>query len=158
MNIAHTRAMVRAALAGALDDVPTRLDPNFGSRCRSSCPDVPAAFLDPRSTWADPAAYDAAAAGGSRAMFRDNFAGLRRRRRARRDRGGRAAAERADSSGSADAGDAVRPRARVGRRAEQDRADDERPEAERQRDRRAGTRSEAEEGERGRRMHRAGSR
>ena len=30
MNIAHTRAMVRAALDGALATVPTRLDPNFG--------------------------------------------------------------------------------------------------------------------------------
>ncbi|MEA2619315.1 MAG: phosphoenolpyruvate carboxykinase [Chloroflexota bacterium] len=72
MDIAHTRSMVRAALSGALDDVPTRLDPNFGFAVPTACPDVPAAFLDPRTTWADPDAYDAAAhklAG----MFRDNF-------------------------------------------------------------------------------------
>ena len=64
--------MVRAALSGALDDVPTRLDPNFGFAVPTSCPDVPAAFLDPRTTWADPDAYDGAAQKLA-AMFRDNF-------------------------------------------------------------------------------------
>ncbi len=39
-----------------------------------SCPDVPASFLDPRSTWADGVDYDAAAAKLAR-MFADNFAG-----------------------------------------------------------------------------------
>jgi phosphoenolpyruvate carboxykinase (ATP) len=73
MNIGHTRSMVRAALSGALDGVPTRLDPNFGVAVPTACPEVPATVLDPRTTWADPAAYDRAArvlAG----MFRDNFA------------------------------------------------------------------------------------
>jgi phosphoenolpyruvate carboxykinase (ATP) len=73
MNIAHTRSMVRAALDGSLADVPTRLDPNFGLAVPVSCPDVPASFLDPRSTWADGAAYDVAAATLA-AMFRENFA------------------------------------------------------------------------------------
>jgi phosphoenolpyruvate carboxykinase (ATP) len=38
----------------------------------TACPDVPAAVLDPRGTWADKAAYDAQAAklGG---MFAENF-------------------------------------------------------------------------------------
>jgi phosphoenolpyruvate carboxykinase (ATP) len=73
MNIGHTRSMVRAALSGALDGVPTRLDPNFGVAVPTACPDVPVGVLDPRATWSDPAAYDRAArvlAG----MFRDNFA------------------------------------------------------------------------------------
>ena len=74
MNIAHTRAMVRAALSGALDSVPTRLDPNFGFAVPTDCPDVPASFLDPRTTWADPDAYDRAAA-DLVAMFHANFAG-----------------------------------------------------------------------------------
>jgi phosphoenolpyruvate carboxykinase (ATP) len=74
MNIAHTRAMVRAALSGALDAVPTRLDPNFGFAVPTDCPDVPASFLDPRTTWADPDAYDRAAA-DLVAMFHANFAG-----------------------------------------------------------------------------------
>jgi phosphoenolpyruvate carboxykinase (ATP) len=75
MNIAHTRAMVRAALGGALDDVPTRQDPNFGVEVPTSCPDVPATFLDPRATWPDPEAYDRAAA-ELVAMFHANFAGF----------------------------------------------------------------------------------
>jgi phosphoenolpyruvate carboxykinase (ATP) len=73
MNIAHTRAMVRAAIGGALADVPTRTDPNFGVEVPTSCPDVPDSFLDPRSTWADPEAYDATAAKLS-GMFRENYA------------------------------------------------------------------------------------
>jgi len=73
MNIAHTRAMVRAALDGRLDDVPTRIDPRFGVEVPTTCPDVPSSFLDPRSTWADPAAYDDMADTLAR-MFADNFA------------------------------------------------------------------------------------
>ncbi len=73
MDIAHTRSMVRAIIGGALDDVPTRIDPNFGLAVPTSCPDVPAAFLDPRSTWPDPDAYDRTAATLA-TMFRDNFA------------------------------------------------------------------------------------
>jgi len=61
MNIAHTRAMVRAALSGALADVPTRRDPIFDVEVPLECPDVPASFLDPRATWADPLDYDQAA-------------------------------------------------------------------------------------------------
>jgi len=74
MNIAHTRSMVRAALSGALDDVLTRTDPNFGVAVPLACPDVPAAFLDPRSTWADAAEYDRAAQRLAR-MFVENFEG-----------------------------------------------------------------------------------
>jgi phosphoenolpyruvate carboxykinase (ATP) len=73
MNIDHTRAMVRAALDGALDGVPTRIDPNFGLEVPLSVPNVPDAFLDPRTTWADPEAYDLAAARLT-VMFRENFA------------------------------------------------------------------------------------
>ncbi len=73
MDIAHTRSMVRAVIGGALDDVPTRIDPNFGLAVPTSCPEVPTAFLDPRSTWSDPAAYDRAASKLA-AMFHDNFA------------------------------------------------------------------------------------
>jgi phosphoenolpyruvate carboxykinase (ATP) len=72
MNIAHTRAMVRAALDGRLDDVAMRTDPIFRVEVPLSCPDVPAAFLDPRSTWADPEAYDRQAATLA-AMFEANF-------------------------------------------------------------------------------------
>ncbi len=72
MNIAHTRSMVRAAIDGRLADVGTRIDPNFGVAVPLSCPDVPAAFLDPRSTWADGDAYDRQAAQLAQ-MFVANF-------------------------------------------------------------------------------------
>jgi phosphoenolpyruvate carboxykinase (ATP) len=72
MKIAHTRAMITAALSGALDGVGSTLDPVFNLSVPSSCPDVPAEVLQPRRTWSDPAAYDAQATKLSR-MFVDNF-------------------------------------------------------------------------------------
>ncbi len=73
MNINHTRAMVRAALNGALDEVEMVEDPIFRVAVPVSCPDVPASFLQPRNTWQDHAAYDVAARKLA-AMFADNFA------------------------------------------------------------------------------------
>ncbi len=73
MNIAHTRAMVRAALGGALADVPTRIDPVFRVEVPLTCPEVPDVFLDPRATWADPVEYDRQAARLAQ-MFATNFA------------------------------------------------------------------------------------
>jgi phosphoenolpyruvate carboxykinase (ATP) len=73
INLPFTRAMVRAALSGALDAVPTREDPVFGVRVPTEVPGVPPRMLDPRSTWADGAAFDRQArklAG----MFVRNFA------------------------------------------------------------------------------------
>jgi phosphoenolpyruvate carboxykinase (ATP) len=72
MNINHTRQMVRAALNGLLDDVPTRTDPLFGVEVPIHVPDVPDEVLWPRDTWPAPEAYDEQArklAG----MFVDNF-------------------------------------------------------------------------------------
>lgn len=71
--IAHTRAMVRAVMDGSLEHVRYRTDDIFGLASPTECPDVPAAVLDPRSTWSDPAAYDAAARRLAQ-MFADNFA------------------------------------------------------------------------------------
>lgn len=61
MSIAHTRAMVRAALSGDLLSVKTNPDPVFGLLVPATVPGVPAEVLNPRSTWADPSAYDAKA-------------------------------------------------------------------------------------------------
>jgi phosphoenolpyruvate carboxykinase (ATP) len=72
MKIAHTRAMVRAALSGSLAQVATKVDPVFGLHVPASCPDVPSEVLQPRNTWRDPHAYDAKAqhlAG----LFKQNF-------------------------------------------------------------------------------------
>ncbi|TMM11984.1 MAG: phosphoenolpyruvate carboxykinase (ATP), partial [Actinobacteria bacterium] len=72
MPIAATRALLHAALAGALDDVEYRVDPVFGFRVPVEVPGVDAKLLDPRGTWRDPETYDRKArelAG----MFRQNF-------------------------------------------------------------------------------------
>jgi phosphoenolpyruvate carboxykinase (ATP) len=61
MPISATRAIVRAALSGQLDDAPTRTDPNFGFEVPTAIEGVDPALLDPRGTWADPEAYDASA-------------------------------------------------------------------------------------------------
>ncbi len=72
MKIAYTRAMVNAALSGALDDVPTTTDPIFGFAIPLTCPGVPEEILIPRNTWSDPAAYDEQAKKLAR-MFAKNF-------------------------------------------------------------------------------------
>jgi phosphoenolpyruvate carboxykinase (ATP) len=72
MSLAHTRAMVSAALAGELDNVPTEADSVFGLAVPTAVPGVPSEVLHPRDTWDDPAAYDAAAAKLA-GMFSDNF-------------------------------------------------------------------------------------
>ncbi len=72
MPIAATRALLRAALAHELDDVPFRTDPVFGFAVPTEVPSVEPRLLDPRSTWRDPEAYDHGARKLA-AMFRDNF-------------------------------------------------------------------------------------
>ncbi|MGI0024040.1 MAG: phosphoenolpyruvate carboxykinase (ATP), partial [Nitrososphaera sp.] len=61
MDLAHTRAMVTAAINRKLDSVPTRRHAIFNLEMPSSCPDVPDDVLDPRNTWSDKDTYDAAA-------------------------------------------------------------------------------------------------
>jgi phosphoenolpyruvate carboxykinase (ATP) len=73
MKLQYTRAMVRAALAGELDEVETETEPAFGLHIPLRVPDVPVDVLRPRETWPDGAAYDAKAAELA-AMFRQNFA------------------------------------------------------------------------------------
>jgi phosphoenolpyruvate carboxykinase (ATP) len=72
MPIAETRALLAAALSGELRDAPMRTDPTFGFGVPTACPGVPSSILDPRGTWADPAAYDAQAARLA-GMFAENF-------------------------------------------------------------------------------------
>jgi phosphoenolpyruvate carboxykinase (ATP) len=72
MPIDQTRAMVRAALSGALDDVDSERDPVFGVEVPTACPGVPSEVLRPRDTWSDPEAYDRQAAALAR-MFAENF-------------------------------------------------------------------------------------
>jgi phosphoenolpyruvate carboxykinase (ATP) len=58
MKIAHTRAMIHAALSGALDAAPTVEDPVFGLHVPTRCPDVPAEILNPQATWGDKSQYN----------------------------------------------------------------------------------------------------
>ena len=73
MPIAATRALLTAALNGALGAGQFRKDPNFGFEVPVDVAGVSPALLNPRETWTDGAAYDAAAA-RLVAMFADNFA------------------------------------------------------------------------------------
>ncbi len=72
MKLDYTRAMVRAALSGELDDVETATVPFFGLEIPTAVPGVPSEVLNPRDTWADPAAYDAKARELA-AAFQKNF-------------------------------------------------------------------------------------
>ena len=72
MDISHTRAMIDAALSGALDVIPTRVDPVFKLHVPTSCPGVADEVLHPESTWPDKAAYTAKAQELALA-FRENF-------------------------------------------------------------------------------------
>jgi phosphoenolpyruvate carboxykinase (ATP) len=72
MNIGHTRNMVRAALDGKLQDVPTWTDPIFRVEVPEAVPSVPSRVLRPRDTWTDGDAYDEVARRLAR-MFVANF-------------------------------------------------------------------------------------
>ena len=72
MPIAHTRALIAAALAGKLDDVAYETDAVFNVEVPVTCPGVPDDVLRPRHTWANRADYDAQA-GKLAAMFAKNF-------------------------------------------------------------------------------------
>jgi phosphoenolpyruvate carboxykinase (ATP) len=77
MKIGHTRAMITAALSGQLAGARFTPHPVFNVDVPASCPGVPDSVLDPRSTWPDPAAYDAQAARLAR-MFVENFKAFER--------------------------------------------------------------------------------
>lgn len=72
IRIPYTRAMVNAAIAGDLDDVPYVEEPFFGLSVPTSVPGVPANLLMPRATWTDPGEYDIQASKLA-GMFFDNF-------------------------------------------------------------------------------------
>jgi len=72
MPIAATRALLKAALSGALTNVEYRTDEVFGFQVPVRAPSVSSRLLDPRATWRDPGAYDVKAVELAR-MFRENF-------------------------------------------------------------------------------------
>jgi phosphoenolpyruvate carboxykinase (ATP) len=72
MPIQATRALLAAVLSGELGAVEFRIDPVFGFEVPVRAPSVDESLLDPRSTWADPDAYDRKAGELAR-MFAENF-------------------------------------------------------------------------------------
>jgi phosphoenolpyruvate carboxykinase (ATP) len=58
MKLVYSRAMITAALEGALDHVEYEGHPIFGVSMPKACPGVPAGLLNPRQAWPDPTAYD----------------------------------------------------------------------------------------------------
>jgi phosphoenolpyruvate carboxykinase (ATP) len=106
IKLKYTRAIVQAALAGELDESDTRRDPIFGLAVPTEINRVPANVLNPRSTWSDPAAYDAQAMKLAR-MFR----GISKRSETWTRRR-RTPARRADAKPARGAGRALRDSAR----------------------------------------------
>ncbi len=73
MPIKATRSLLNAALDGSLDKAEMRVDSNFGFKVPVAVANVDSKILDPRSTWANPEAYDIQAK-KLVTMFIDNFA------------------------------------------------------------------------------------
>ncbi|HRW76000.1 MAG: phosphoenolpyruvate carboxykinase (ATP) [Lewinellaceae bacterium] len=61
MSLKYTRAMIRAAMQGQLDQATYQEDPIFGLHYPTSIPGVPSEVLNPKNTWKDQEAYDQAA-------------------------------------------------------------------------------------------------
>ena len=72
IKIKYSRAMVTAALTGALDNVRYRHDELFNLDIPEECPDVPPEILDPKNTWIDKDSYYLSARKLAQ-MFADNF-------------------------------------------------------------------------------------
>ena len=58
IELTFTRAMIRAALVGSLQNGSWQTHPAFGVQMPRSCPDVPNAILNPRDTWPNEEEYD----------------------------------------------------------------------------------------------------
>ncbi len=72
IKLPFTRAILDAIHSGELADAPVEREPFFGLDVVTACPGIPADILMPKQTWADPQAYDSAAAKLA-ALFRENF-------------------------------------------------------------------------------------
>ncbi len=72
IKLSYTRLMVKAALAGELDDVEFEEEPFFGLMIPGGVAGIPAEILNPRNTWSDKDAYDAKAKALA-GMFKANF-------------------------------------------------------------------------------------
>lgn len=58
ISIQHTRALLNAALSGALEGVEFHEDPVFGVLVPRSCDGIPSSILDPANTWPSRSEYE----------------------------------------------------------------------------------------------------
>ena len=72
ISLGHTRAMVRTALEGSLDQIDTVPDAHFGVHVPTSVPGVPDNILSPKDAWANSEEYDDTARKLTM-MFQENF-------------------------------------------------------------------------------------
>ncbi len=72
IEIAYSRALLRAAMNGDLDQVETYQEPFFGLTVPTRCPGVPDEILYPQKTWTDGGNYEQVARDLA-GRFRDNF-------------------------------------------------------------------------------------
>jgi phosphoenolpyruvate carboxykinase (ATP) len=72
MSLANTRSIIDAIHSGQLSAIPTTIDSVFGVAVPNHCPGVDSRILQPKDTWFNPNAYDAAAAKLA-GLFRENF-------------------------------------------------------------------------------------
>ncbi len=72
ISIHYSRAVLRAAMSGELDNAEYVTNELFGFEVPTSCSDVPSEVLDPRNTWTDKAAYDTKAHELA-VLFTENF-------------------------------------------------------------------------------------
>ncbi|MFQ5604732.1 MAG: phosphoenolpyruvate carboxykinase (ATP) [bacterium] len=72
MDIIYTRAMVKAALSGALREVEFTPHEIFKVLVPTSCPNVPTEVLNPRNTWSDKDEYERKAKELAK-RFQENF-------------------------------------------------------------------------------------
>jgi phosphoenolpyruvate carboxykinase (ATP) len=73
MELKYTRAIIDAIHSGALIEAPTIVDPVFHLTVPEHCPGLPDKLLQPRKTWPDLNAYEAAAKKLA-SQFQQNFA------------------------------------------------------------------------------------
>lgn len=72
IKIKYSRAMVTAALTGALNIVKYHHDDLFNLDIPSEVPDIPSEILDPKNTWSDKDSYELSAKKLAQ-MFVENF-------------------------------------------------------------------------------------
>ena len=72
IELSYTRAMIKAALTGALNKVEYVQHPIFKLAMPKSCKDVPNAILNPRDTWRNEEDYDNVA-NNLATLFINNF-------------------------------------------------------------------------------------